>query len=309
MIRRKSGETRTEAIKREHSLLKKRFKSKAVSNNPKVKIRTPLGITKDYQRAIIKTLLIAKEEIEIQVVPYLPQLQAEFESMRPKLDSERLDNDFNVAGKVTGIFNSVRLAVAKKASDYAVNAIVEGFANAINTWNKKEVLAAFKSGMGIDLFQGEPYLKEELNVWATQNVNLVKDVSTQFINQSEQLVLDGLRRGVRSEQIGKRILQTTDLDKGRFKTAETRAKIIGRDQVSKLNGTLNRLRQTGAGVQSYIWRTVGDARVRDTHASNNGKEFSWREGWEGLHPGDDYNCRCFAEPLFNTIAGLEDFKF
>ena len=302
------NQKRLDSIRRERFLLEKRFKSKAVSNNPKVRIRTPLGITKDYQRAIIKTLKIAKEEIEIQVVPYLSTLQSQFESTRPNLDAH-LDNDFMVAEKVTGIFNAVRLAVAKKASDYAVNAIVESFANAINIWNKKEVLSAFKQGMGIDLFKGETFLKEELNLWAIQNVNLVKDVSVQFINQSEQLVLDGLRRGIRSEQIGKRILQTTDLDKGRYKTAETRAKIIGRDQVSKLNGTLNRLRQTETGVTKYVWRTVGDARVRDTHASNNGKEFTWREGWEGLHPGDDYNCRCFAEPIFTSIKGLEDFKF
>lgn len=296
-----------EAIKRERSYLKNKYAKKGV-NSPLVKIRTPLGITKDYQRAIISTLKIARNEVETQVIPYLPSLQAEFESMRPTNDDSEIRND-SVSDKVSALFNSVRIAVAKKAGDYVVGSIVESYANMINNWNKKEVLAAFKSGMGIDLFQGEPWLSEEMNLWAKMNVDLVKDVSTVFLTQSERLVLDGLRRGVRSEMIGKQILKSTDLDKGRYKTAETRAKIIGRDQVSKLNGTLNRLRQEQAGVQKYIWRTVGDARVRETHAMNNGREFTWAEGWEGLHPGDDYNCRCFAEPLFTSISGLEDFKF
>ena len=47
----------------------------------------------------------------------------------------------------------------------------------------------------------------------------------------------------------------------------------------------------------YIWRTVADKKVRDEHASRNGKTYSWDAGPDGDHPGDDHNCRCLAEPL------------
>ena len=296
--------SRTAFIKKQVANLKRKRGRKATIN-----IRTPLGLTKDYQRAIIKTLQIAKEEIEKQIIPSLPYIMREAGSLRPTNDDSEIRLDAGIADKISQLFKSVKIEIARRATDHAINKMVESYADAISNWNKAEVTSAFKSGMGIDLFYGEPYLAEELNVWTIQNANLVKDVSTQFVNQTEQIVLDGIRRGVRHEQVAKQILGSTDLDKGRFKTAETRAKVIGRDQVSKLNGTLNRLRQENAGVTKYIWRTVGDARVRETHAMNNGREFTWREGWEGLHPGDDYNCRCFAEPIFTSIAGLEDFNF
>lgn len=53
------------------------------------------------------------------------------------------------------------------------------------------------------------------------------------------------------------------------------------------------------GVHStpyYIWRTRGDASVRPSHAQNNGKIFSWSNPPSTGHPGDEYGCRCWAEP-------------
>ncbi len=46
----------------------------------------------------------------------------------------------------------------------------------------------------------------------------------------------------------------------------------------------------------YIWRTSGDSKVRASHAANNGKVFVWGNPPETGHPGEDYNCRCTAEP-------------
>lgn len=48
----------------------------------------------------------------------------------------------------------------------------------------------------------------------------------------------------------------------------------------------------------YIWRTSGDSKVRSTHAENDGKIFAWDSPPETGHPGEDYNCRCWAEPYY-----------
>jgi len=48
---------------------------------------------------------------------------------------------------------------------------------------------------------------------------------------------------------------------------------------------------------SYIWRTVGDSKVRSAHADRNGKTFSWDDPPEGGHPGEAPNCRCRAEDV------------
>lgn len=46
----------------------------------------------------------------------------------------------------------------------------------------------------------------------------------------------------------------------------------------------------------YIWRTRGDNKVRTAHAGNNGRVFSWDNPPPTSHPGEDFGCRCWAEP-------------
>jgi len=54
----------------------------------------------------------------------------------------------------------------------------------------------------------------------------------------------------------------------------------------------------------YIWRTRGDNKVRASHAANNGRVFSWDNPPPVGHPGEDYNCRCTAEPY---LRGESEF--
>lgn len=44
----------------------------------------------------------------------------------------------------------------------------------------------------------------------------------------------------------------------------------------------------------YIWRTAGDERVRPEHAQYNGTKRAWNDS---PNPGEDFNCRCWAEPV------------
>ncbi len=55
----------------------------------------------------------------------------------------------------------------------------------------------------------------------------------------------------------------------------------------------------------YIWRTQRDGRVRPSHQENDGKIFAWDEPPPTGHPGEDYGCRCWAEPY--TSYGQEHF--
>ena len=56
----------------------------------------------------------------------------------------------------------------------------------------------------------------------------------------------------------------------------------------------------------YIWRTLGDNNVRASHAANNGKLFAWDSPPDTGHPGEDYNCRCIAEPY---VAGTSEIAY
>lgn len=48
----------------------------------------------------------------------------------------------------------------------------------------------------------------------------------------------------------------------------------------------------------YIWRTRKDRKVRPTHAANDGIVFTWDYPPPTGHPGEDYGCRCTAEPYY-----------
>ena len=68
----------------------------------------------------------------------------------------------------------------------------------------------------------------------------------------------------------------------------------------------------------YIWRTKGDDKVRSAHAAREGFIFNKHIPPEGGNPGEDYNCRCWAEPYepekyknkqtFVDLGGLDMFK-
>ena len=51
----------------------------------------------------------------------------------------------------------------------------------------------------------------------------------------------------------------------------------------------------------YIWRTRGDDKVRPNHAANNGRVFAWDDPPDTGHPGEDYVCRCTAEPFMPSV--------
>lgn len=56
----------------------------------------------------------------------------------------------------------------------------------------------------------------------------------------------------------------------------------------------------------YIWITQGDERVRTSHAERDGGIFDAANPPEGGNPGDDYNCRCQAVPVWLLKAWLNN---
>jgi len=59
----------------------------------------------------------------------------------------------------------------------------------------------------------------------------------------------------------------------------------------------------------YIWHTRGDDKVRSSHATNDGKIFSWDNPPATGHPGVDYGCRCRAEAYIPNGAEFFDITY
>ncbi len=86
---------------------------------------------------------------------------------------------------------------------------------------------------------------------------------------------------------------------------EAHASFIARDSIGTLQSELTRVRQTAAGIESFVWVTKGDSRVRDSHAARNGRTFTWAEGADGEFPGGPPNCRCHARAVVPDASVLE----
>lgn len=91
---------------------------------------------------------------------------------------------------------------------------------------------------------------------------------------------------------------------------QSRAELIARDQVLKLNAEVTQKRHEAAGIVEFVWSTSRDERVRPDHKVLEGKRYRYddppvvdrRRGTRGL-PGIHFQCRCVAIPV---IPGFDD---
>lgn len=80
----------------------------------------------------------------------------------------------------------------------------------------------------------------------------------------------------------------------RYKIYRKRTANIASGITSSINSTFMRRRLQDAGVSHYIWRGMLDDRERKSHLIREG--LSFRLGGNDIFPGQEYGCRCWAVP-------------
>lgn len=203
--------------------------------------------------------------------------------------------------------------------------LTDGIAARTSQWNQAQWQKVIRAHLGINLLTQEPWLVDQLKSFTNQNVQLVTKLAEETRADIERIISDGYQRGLRVESIRGKLLSESKLTPGRFKKTRTRANLISRDQVGKLNGQLSQIRQTEVDIEQYWWNTVVDEKVRSSHMAMNGKLCRWDDAtvykdspddpeWKArssiggieLHPGQDYQCRCFGEPDFSEVFESEE---
>ncbi len=130
-----------------------------------------------------------------------------------------------------------------------------------------------------------------------ENIQLVENAARVYADNVRKVFDDPSAHLLRVEELKQKLLDLGDV-------SESRAELIARDQTLKLNGEINKARQTRAGVSEYVWSTSGDERVRPEHAALDGRTFSWDDPVGGeAPPGTAFQCRCVAIPV---IPELDD---
>lgn len=159
-----------------------------------------------------------------------------------------------------------------------------------------------KRSAGIDIFSGSEKMRDYLKASVQQNVQLIQSIPQKYLEEVETLVMANMRAGMRPSYIERALSQ-------QFGVTSRRAKLIARDQTSKIQGEIGRRQQQDAGFKYFRWVTSHDQRVRHHHAvlgskiTKYGKGiYSWQdlpmgEKGEPTFPGQPINCRCVAVPV------------
>ncbi len=252
----------------------------------------PSSQEREYTKALFSLTTELKNLIKKIIIPELPSLISEVEQLYPTSASR--GDDFS--DRLKDLINSVIHAIKGKIDTTIAESKIIGVQ--VARYNKRQFDRINNSVFGIDIFIDQPWLQDQLKLFESQNAKLIRSLPKQELDQISQIIERGLQEGSRFHSMTQSIQE-------RFGITRRRARLIARDQTSKLNASLTKLRQQELGVEEYIWQTAGDERVRPTHRAHDGKKFRWdNPPKDSGHPGTDINCRCIAVPVLEGLLDI-----
>lgn len=249
---------------------------------PKVKIQYPMSLEREYARELVKYVRkvrdICKQHIPAMVDAAM--WNAIHADDWTKEQTEEIDKDITAE------------------EEAAIMAIILAMFNRVKTFNRRQQEAIFRSIFGSmpKEIGGADYEKIR-QIWVNQNIELIHSIDRRTLESIRYALSENIIRAVDRkiliEELTESIMHMAEVN-------EKRAALIACDQVGKLNSQLVQLEQVNQGVNSYIWQTMKDNRVRPAHREREGKRFYWNDPPSGGHPGWSYRCRCTAIPLYDT---------
>ncbi len=197
------------------------------------------------------------------------------------------------------IMRAVRARLEQAVNPVDVKELAQKFAERTQSVQRIALGKQVKAALGADVFGSDKRIPALRDHFITENVALIKSIPSTVLNEVEGIVSRAFTDATPHDVVAKQIEQ-------RFGVGESRARLIARDQIGKLYGQTNAYRQQDLGIESFIWRTVGDERVRDEHEALEGQEFRYDDPPDEGLPGEPIQCRCSAEPVFGNLLNAED---
>jgi len=272
----------------------------------------PHSVEREYKRFVREYMAKCDEIIRT----FMPELKRALGYYGPA----RFDE---VPETPDAILAKAQRAVEEKLLSYESRNQLERIAKLNQKLSVAEWGRVIQRTLGISVF--EDYYKGDffsqiIDTWVTDNVNLVTTQPANILGRMREIVQQGQADGRRVEAIAR------DLNEA-YGMGKRHAQLIARDQTAKLNSAITRKQQEDAGVRMYVWDTSGDQRVRASHRKMNGLYCSYDDvavysndggkTWKKktldmpnikgkfVHPGEDFQCRCVAMPVFN-MAGISE---
>lgn len=262
-------------------------------------------IVLDYARRLTLDIRAARAAFG----PLMSELPGLLAHAREERRADRFDA--GEGRRVRELVNAARSHLVSTMSQRHIEELAEEFARKTSTFQRVQLNRQTRAALGVDAFARDRFLPVLVEGFVDENVALIKGITPQLADAVEAAVTRALQKGTLHGDLAEEL-------EDRFGYAEDRAKLIARDQIGKLYGQVNAARQQEMGVAKFIWRTVGDSRVRGmpggkyeraepSHAALEGETFEYAnpppadvDGGPAL-PGVPINCRCYPEPVFDDL--------
>jgi SPP1 gp7 family putative phage head morphogenesis protein len=265
----------------------------------------PRRLEEDYAKNLLRIVRRARAAWA-PVRSALPGILADAEAARR---GDRLDVDRSA--KLRQLVAEAGAQMRAAFSNDEIEALARKFADHTQRYQKDQLARQVKAALGVDPIIKDRGLAARADHFAHENVALVQTIPTRLHGELESMVTRAVSSGRRHEALAEQI-------EDRFGVSESRARVIARDQVGKFYAATNHARQREMGVDRFVWRTVGDERVRGTpggkypdadpsHFELDGDEYDYDDPpnagpyGEPALPGEAIQCRCYAEPVFDDL--------
>lgn len=294
----------------------------------------PLGLEHDYADVYKKEFSQFTSKVNWRVLEIVREylknevrMDSEDSILEPRLDSSDLALEIEKLREEFGDFvpSSVfqnRISKNTKLIDAWAKSKTQEFANKqraqMGNAPRSGVSGGNRSGFrvpAIQLPEDSEQIFERINRRIQEQKNIAHSGMLNHMTDVQRIVQDGLAKGKSFKDISKTLSQQKDI-------TIKKADFWARDQVKNFHSEQTMLRQKEAGFTGFIWRNQNDSKVRDSHRgkSHGGPaDQFWR--WDNLpwvnrkgvgpaqlKPGDDWNCRCWAEPAWGPEGKDDELK-
>ena len=248
----------------------------------------PLAQQRRYAKRLKRRVLESAMKLVRELL--VPKLEALTEQPAPLAVDAKEDD-------LGEIIDEIAVRYAEQWSRKEFSKVVRPVAVEVDQFQQKQLnkqlSAAVGEAMSLDIVGKESWVPDAVAAFTRENVALIKSIPSEFFADLEKHISRQISAGGRWEDLAATIEE-------RYGVAESRAELIARDQVGKFNGALNQRRQEDLGIDSFIWRTMGDERVREEHQDYNGNTYKWSDAPDD-GPGQAIMCRCWAEPDMSSL--------
>ncbi len=227
----------------------------------------------------------------------LGPLVAQLPDLVAGADRRMRRDDLESGRRARQLIDKARITVTS-SSRSRVEMIAQRAALRTAVHHKAEFVRQMQAAFGVEVPILDRGLQPMVDSFIHENTALVEKLGQRTLDDIEKLVNGAFARGMTIDDLN------TEIER-RFEIAERHARLIARDQIQKLNAQVTRMRHQAIGVLAFRWLTRNDSKVRPSHAVKHGRIFPY-EGSRApsFLPGDEHNCRCSEEPVFDEIRGM-----